>query len=154
MKYEILTPAQARREKTKQLIVEQLKKLPIIQLACEKIGVARSTFYRWRKNDKRFAEETDKAILDGNLLVNDLAESQLISAIRDKNMTAIIFWLKNHHKDYVTRVKLSGKIKTETKLSPDQEKEIVRALELANLIGEDNKFNKTTNSEDEKFSSE
>lgn len=133
MEYEILTPGQARREKTKQLVVEQLKKLPIVQLACEKISLSRSTYYRWRKEDERFTQETDEALLAGKQLVNDLAESQLISAIRDKNITAIIFWLKNHHNDYKTRVELSGNIKTDMKLTPEQEDIVRKALELASL---------------------
>lgn len=120
--------------KNKTLIIEGLKKTPIIQLVCEKNGIARSSFYRWRKEDKEFAENVDKAIIQGNHLINDMAESQLISAIKDKNMTGIIFWLKNHHRTYADKLRLSGKIKTENKLTPEQELEIKRALKLASLF--------------------
>ena len=43
-----------RMKKEKELIIKQLKKTPIVQLACEKTGVGRATYYRWRKVDKRF----------------------------------------------------------------------------------------------------
>jgi hypothetical protein len=32
--------------------------------------------------------------------MNDMAESQLLNAVRDGNMTGIIFWLKSRHKAY------------------------------------------------------
>jgi len=77
--------------KTKQLLLDQLRKTPIVQIAAEKIGVGRATYYRWRKEDKKFLKDSDQAIFEGNLLINDMAESQLISAIKDKNITSIIF---------------------------------------------------------------
>lgn len=92
--------------KEKQLIIEQLKKTPIVSLAAEKIGIGRSTYYRWRKSDSRFSSLADSAIAEGSLLVNDMAESQLLSAIRDGNLTAVIFWLKYHHPSYETRIEL------------------------------------------------
>jgi len=127
--------------KNKELIVEQLKKTPIIQVVCEKLNVPRSSFYRWRKDDKDFSQKVDEALFIGKHLVNDLAESQLISAIKDRNMTAIIFWLKNHHKNYANKLELSGRIRTETKLTPEQEEEIKRALKLASLYKEEDKDN-------------
>lgn len=122
------------KDKNKELIIESLKKTPIIQLVCEKIGIVRCTFYRWRKDDKEFAVAVDKALSQGRQMINDMAESQLISAIKDKNMTAIIFWLKHNHKNYSTRIELSGRLKTEHNLTPEQEEEIKRALKLASLF--------------------
>jgi hypothetical protein len=118
------------KKKNKKIIVEQLKKTPIIQIVCERTGVPRSSFYRWRKEDNEFAEEIDKALIKGRDIINDMAESQLISGIKERNMTAIIFWLKNNHKTYKTRVELEGKIKTEQDLNPEQEEIIRKALEL------------------------
>lgn len=123
--------------KQKELLIEQIKKTPIILLACEKVGLARSTFYRWRKDDEKFAEAVDDALITGSQLINDMAESQLISAIKDKNMTAIIFWLKHHHAAYETRIKVSGQLKTGDKLTPEQEDAILEALKLANLNSTD-----------------
>lgn len=124
------------KDQTKNLIIDGLKKTPIIQLICEKNGLARSSFYRWRKIDKKFAEQVDKALIQGRQMINDMAESQLISGIKDKNITAIIFWLKNNHKNYSTRIELSGKLRTEHKLTPEQEEEIKRALNLASLLND------------------
>lgn len=84
----------------KQLLVEQLKKTPIIQVVCEKFNISRATFYRWRKDDSNFKKLTDKALKSGKTYINDLAESQLISLIKEKNTTAIIYWLKYNHPNY------------------------------------------------------
>lgn len=119
----------------KSLLVEQLKKTPIIQIACEKVGVARATYYRWKKQDTVFAKEADEAIMTGELLINDLAESQLLSAIKDKNLTAIIFWLKHHHARYATRVEVTAQLRrAPEELTPEQEAVVMKALELAALV--------------------
>lgn len=120
-------------ESHKSKLIEQIKKTPIIQIACEKTGISRATYYRWRKADSDFREEVEQALIDGAALVNDMAESQLISAIRNQNMTAIIFWLKNHHKDYKTKVELSGHLETSRKITKDEEEMIKKALLHADL---------------------
>lgn len=120
-----------RQMKEKELLIEQFKKTPIIQFACEKAGVGRATYYRWRKDDADFARCCDDALQESVGLMNDLAESQLLSAIKDKNMTAIIFWLKNRHKAYSTKVELSGSIKTELEvLTPEQEQLVNKAIDF------------------------
>lgn len=123
----------------KELILEQLKKIPVVQLVCEKTGVGRATFYRWKKEDKEFAEKADTAQREGIQLINDLAESQLLSAIKDKHMTAIIYWLKHHHPAYSTRIEVAGKIRHEhVELSPEQEELIKKAVNLIALPGKGN----------------
>ena len=120
--------------KKKQEFLEQVTKTPIVQLACEKVCISRATIYRWRESDKEFAKAMDKALYEGKLLVNDVAESQLMSAIRERNMTAIIFWLKHHHQEYVPRIKIDAQISHLTeKLTPEQEKIVREALRLAAL---------------------
>ena len=123
----------------KNLLIEKLKKTPIVQIACKKAGVGRATYYRWRKKDEEFSKAADIALKEGSSLINDMAESQLLSAIRDQNMTAIIFWLKNHHQTYKTRVEISSVNKIINKLKPEQERLVRRALELASLVPENEK---------------
>lgn len=120
-------------EQTKDALLEQLKKTPIVQIACEKLGISRWTFYRWKKEDGEFAKKIDEAIFDGRLLVNDLAESQLISAVKDRNFAAIMYWLKHHHPSYKTRIEIEGTVNTIQELSPEQKELVRKALELADL---------------------
>jgi len=118
--------------KTKKIIAVELAKTPIVEVVCKRSGISRATFYRWRKDDKGFAEITDEALVDGTKIINDMAESQLISAIRDKNLTAIIFWLKNHHNTYKPKVEVTAKL-NEEELTEEQQSVIKRALILASL---------------------
>ncbi len=134
-------------DKNKGLLVEQLKKTPIVQVACGKINIGRATYYRWRKDDQEFANSADGAITEGALLVNDIAESQLMSAIKEKNLTAIIFWLKHHHPNYATKVEVTARLKADNEvLTPEQEALVTKALKLATLIRDgkegDNELNK------------
>jgi len=124
---------QDRTQQNRQLMIEQLKKTPVVQIACEKTGIARSTFYRWKEEDKEFAKEADQALAEGVGLVNDMAESQLLSAIRDRNISAIFYWLNHRHSAYSNKLEITAKVKDET-LSPEQEELIKKALEHASLI--------------------
>ena len=121
--------------KQKELILEQLKKTPIVQVAAEKVGVARSSFYRWKATDKKFAVAVDEAIDQGVSLMNEYAESMLISAIKDQNLTAVFYWLNHRHPAYETRMRIDGKIKHQTdELTPEQTKLVERALKNAGLL--------------------
>ena len=115
-----MTTILKRQDKNKKLLLEQLKATPIVEVACKRVGIGRATYYRWRQEDENFANQADQALQEGSMLINDLAEGQLISAIKDKNLTAIIFWLKTHHQLYTNKVELTGKIKTENEaLTPE-----------------------------------
>ncbi len=125
---------EVRKSREKDLLIEQLKKTPIVQVACEKIGVSRATFYRWKNEDEDFAGKADQAITEGGRLINDFAESQLISAIKNGQLSAIVYWLNHHHKTYANKLEISGKIETKSdKLTPEQEQVVRRALELTAL---------------------
>ena len=86
-----------RQTKLKEQVLNQLRQYPIIQVACEKAGIGRQTYYRWREEDKKFGEFADKAILEGEELFNDLGEHQLLSLMKDKHWPAIHYWLEKRH---------------------------------------------------------
>ena len=113
----------------KKNMIKQLQRTPIIQIACEKTGIARATYYRWRKEDKEFSRKSERALEEGLKLINDMAESQLISAIKDRNITSILFWLRNRHPAYKTRLELNGTLGLQNeKLNPEQEALVLKAL--------------------------
>lgn len=121
-------------ELDKKKLLARLTKSPIVEVACKQAGVPRSTYYRWRKDDEVFAEACDVALEESAGRISDLAESQLISAIKDQNMTAIIFWLKHHHRAYRTRIELDAHIKQDQQaLTPEQAEMVAQALRLAGL---------------------
>jgi len=118
----------------KSKLLDQLKRVPIVEAACQKAGISRQTFYRWKFEDAEFAKETEKAIEDGRMLVSDLSESQVLSLIRDKNWPAISFWLKHHHPSYKTRIQIEGSLQMpQEELTPEQEETVKEALRLASI---------------------
>lgn len=117
-------------------LFEQLVKYPIVQVACERVGISRATYYRWRKENILFAAKADKAIETGCSFVNDLAESQLIHKIKEANMTAIIFWLKNHKGQYNEKIRHEHEIVEKREFTPDMQLEVAKALLNAGLITE------------------
>lgn len=89
-----------RQDKLKDVFIENIKKTPIIQLACSKAGISRATFYRWSKEDENFYKKYLEAESEGREYLSDAMESILIQQAKAGNMTAIIFYLKYNHPKY------------------------------------------------------
>jgi len=110
----------------------ELKKIPIVQVACEKQDISRNSVYRWRKEDEEFAKAMDEALAEGEKLVNDMTESQLLSLIGEKHWPAINFWLRHRHSKFRDRVEITAKIERIGKpLSPEDEELMKVGLRLA-----------------------
>jgi len=123
-----------KKDRTKTLFLDQIRKIPIIQVACEKVGVARSSVYRWRDEDEEFRKILEEALAEGEALINEMSESQLISLIREKNWQAISFWLRKRSPKFKDRVEVTGNIESpQNALSPEQQAIVAEALRLASL---------------------
>ena len=122
-----------KKDKTKELLLEQLKKTPIIELACQKCDVSRASLYRWKSEDKLFADAVENALIEGNALVNDVAESQLLTAIKNGNLTAIMFFLRNRDHRYNNKIELTGHIEhlQKRELTLEERGLIEKSLRLA-----------------------
>jgi hypothetical protein len=118
-----------KRNKTEQKVVlEQLRKIPIVQIACERSNIGRSTYYRWRREDVKFKKATDEAMQDGEEMINDLSESQLITLIKEKNFPAIQLWLRQHHPKYRNKVEVTTRTEEDEQLTPEEAKLVRNAL--------------------------
>lgn len=121
-------------ETKKSAVIEQLKKLPIVEIACKNSGIGRTTYYRWREQDEKFRKAAEEAVVEGEAFINDLGEAQIISMMKDKNISAIQLWLRSHHAKYSNKVEVTATIKeTNTELSPEQKALVEEALRLAVL---------------------
>lgn len=90
-------------KKTKALttkLLEELERTPLIETACDKIGISRNTYYRWAKEDKEFLKATNKALSLGKGRVNDIAISNILSGIKAKDMKVTMYWLSHNHPDF------------------------------------------------------
>jgi ACT domain-containing protein len=88
---------------TKKALIEALEKsLGIITTACKIVGIDRTTFYRYLKEDKDFAKEV-KEIENVTL---DFVESQLHKQIQENSTAATIFFLKTKGKSrgYIEKI--------------------------------------------------
>ena len=98
---------------TKKALLEALEKsLGVVTTACKQVGIDRTTFYRYYKEDKEFKKKVD----DLSNVAKDFVESQLFKQIQDGNPTSTIFYLKTKAKDrgFVERQQIehSGGIKS------------------------------------------
>ncbi len=121
-----------KKNKFQETFLSELKKVPIIQVACEKSGLSRNSIYRWRKSDKAFAKQMDEAILEGIDLVNDMSETQLLTLIKEKNYQAISFWLRHRNENYKNKLEITT-VEDSEELTPSQAKIVKEALKLANI---------------------
>ena len=89
------TKKKLKTEVAKKLVLEALEKsLGIVTTACKKVGIGRTQYYQWLKDDEEFA----KAVDDIQNIALDFAESKLHEQIGDGNTSATIFYLKTKGK--------------------------------------------------------
>jgi len=123
-----------RKEKHKKLVLEKLRKMPIVSVACSQANISRATYYRWISENKDFQKEANEAMRDGELFINDMSETQIITLIKEKSWSAISFWLRNHHPKYADKLKIEANINNmKEELTPEQKKIVKKALKLASL---------------------
>ena len=113
--------------------LEELKKVPIVQVACEKTGVSRNSVYRWKREDKEFEKQFDEALAEGVTFVNDMSESQLLQLIKEKSFSAVRFWLNKRHPAYKDKIEVTNNNDID-ELNPEQEAIVRKALEMAQII--------------------
>lgn len=95
----------AKIKKQKELLLEQLKIIPIVEIACKRTGISRATFYRWCEDDEDFKTDIENAKVDGVENINDMSEAQLIGMIKEKKFQATALWLKHNHKRFMSEDK-------------------------------------------------
>ena len=78
-------------------IISFLERTPIMESACMKLDIARSTVYRWMNSDADFKSRVEHALENGRDTVNDVAESRLIEKVKNGDMGAVKYWLTNNN---------------------------------------------------------
>lgn len=82
--------SEQRMEKQKKDVLKALKTtMGNVSLSCEKVGISRFAFYRWREEDSDFNREVEEI----NERTLDFVESKLMQGIQDGNARMIIFFL-------------------------------------------------------------
>lgn len=124
----------ARQNKLKEAFLEQLKRTPTIETACQKVGIARATVYRWINGNKHFKKKVEDGLTEGRTFMSDVAENQLFSLIGEKEFKAIKLYLSTHNPRYGNKLELSGSIATKDEPLTKEQKRLIReALRLSTL---------------------
>jgi len=103
--------ADNRKQHNKKALVEALEQsLGVVTTACKHVGINRTTFYKYYKQDKAFRDAVD----DIGEVAIDFVESQLFKQIKSGNTASIIFYLKTKAKNrgYVERQEITGELNT------------------------------------------
>ena len=98
-------------------MVEYLERTPVVESACSKLGISRSTHYRWMESEPEYKNDINRALEQGRSVVDDVAESHLISGVKDGNIGAVKFWLANNNERYKRSVQI---IKQEMSPVPEE----------------------------------
>lgn len=121
-----------KKNKFQDQFLDELTKVPIIQVACEKSGLSRNSIYRWKKEDPTFARKMEEAFSQGVALVNDMSESQLLTLIKEKSYPALSFWLRHRNDNYKDRLEVTTKEESQ-ELTPTQAKIVKQAMKMAHI---------------------
>ncbi len=99
-----------------------------LSLTADNLGIDRSTLWEWRKK----FPELEQKLHDYDESLGDLAESKLMMAINEGNLTAIIFYLKTKHKGrgYIEGQEIKATVSTAIKsMSQEEAADFIRRLE-------------------------
>jgi hypothetical protein len=117
-------------QRQKELLLEQLRVVPIVELAVKRTGISRATFYRWCSEDEAFKTDTENAKVDGIENINDMSEAQLIGMMKEKKYQATALWLKHNHPRFMSQEKQDRLHRAQKKaeLRVDQQRLVKEAL--------------------------
>lgn len=125
---------QVRQVKLRSLFLEQLKKTPTIEQACQKIQVSRMTISRWRKVSRKFDQAVHTAQAEGREFVSDIAEAQMFNLISQGKVEMIKYFLSHNNERYANRLELSGSVSTKDEPLTSEQKALIReALKLSSI---------------------
>ena len=136
------TMIEERQDKDKRAMVEALKEMPIIQVACKRAGIGRATYYRWKMEDGNFAKECDVALREGIEFINDMSESQIVQLIKERKLPAINLWLRFNNPRYGGKTAPRSPVLMAADLSPEEERLFKKALALSAETPRKNKHGK------------
>ncbi len=93
-------PERLKARHAKKLMLEMLRKYPIVEAACAKVGISRSTHYEWIKKDAQYSSDVEQATRASIDTVTDIAESNIIEGIKKGDYKSSAFWLTHRHMNY------------------------------------------------------
>ncbi|KKQ82209.1 MAG: hypothetical protein UT05_C0003G0031 [Parcubacteria group bacterium GW2011_GWF2_38_76] len=102
---------------TKQKLLKELEKSGNVWSSCLKLNIHRSTYYRWKKTDKKFGRTANTMERHGRENMCDIAKHALMLNVKDKKMDAIKYVL-GHYDPLFKRNQTSNVVIVHKKESP------------------------------------
>ena len=93
----------ARHSDDKSKLIRILEETPLVNYACKKVGIGRTTFYRWVHSNPDFRREVERAIESGRSQWIEVAESALMKNVKNGTMDAVKFFLVNNAEQYAPK---------------------------------------------------
>lgn len=84
-------PAYRRNRRKKETLDILKQTMGNVAATCQKVGISRQTFYKWRQTDPDF----DAAVHETNEITLDFVEQQMFLEIKKGNAKLIMFYLMN-----------------------------------------------------------
>lgn len=104
----------------------------IVEIACQKTGISRAKFNRWKADDVEFRRQVMDAMSKGSEIMDDIVESKFMQLIHQGEMQAVLFYLKYRHHKYsargVIQKMLMDHADDELIVTEDEQKRINEAL--------------------------
>ncbi len=123
------------KNRNQEKLLKALEDTPLIETACRKIGIARSTYYRWCNDDRKYYHRSEAAKIKGREKLNDFVESKLLENIKNNQQSAIQFWLTNNSKTYRL-----GRATHIRRMAQIQDEELKRNQEILKIFIDDLEF--------------
>jgi len=90
---------------TKKKLIKELESNGNVYVSCTKIGINRSTYYRWLGSDKVFQKLSKRALQMGRKNMCDIAEYSLMKNIKEGKMDAIKHFLSHNDPRYKPKMR-------------------------------------------------
>jgi hypothetical protein len=135
-----------KKDRMKDLFLAQLRKVPIVEVACQQVGIARSTAYKWRDEDSEFRKAMEEALTEGEAMLNDLGENQLYSLMLEKHYPSIAFWLRHRNPKFKDKLEITTRTQEEKeKITAEQNAIVEGGLAMLELPDENETGGKESN---------
>jgi hypothetical protein len=80
--------------------IETLEECPFLTIAAKRVGIDKSTIYRWKNKNKKFHDKMNESLEKGRELMVDVVEGVTFSEAKKGNMQACRMILENNSKRY------------------------------------------------------
>jgi len=90
-------------EKKKEKLLKEVEKLGIVYTACLRVGINPSTYYRWKKKNKKFRAKAEEAEEIGGNNSCDMAEYTVMKNVKKGDEKASEFVLVHRSKKYKSK---------------------------------------------------